>query len=328
MLLSPDRGLKTITSMAKSIKDKVFGAIFGYAIGDALGLATEFMSRREVARYYPNGVTDYSQIIRDAHRAQWKRGECSTDTKIMAEQIISLCEKGKIDYMDVAGRFRSLYESDNIDLTPNLRWVLSQKDFAADPFGTTKRVWGTMKKIEATSECLGRAFIAGIWNENLPETAITYCRLTHAHTRCEASSAIIAKMASSLMWEDKPASYDSLIEIARNINPDGIRYIETAHHGTIEDLHLDDPDTFWYVRKAMACALWAVWHCDSPSEALHLIVNQGGDADTNAALAQGLLGIKYGFDALDPHLVEGLLNKDKIEKVSNDFTQLLEKREK
>ena len=314
--------------MAKSIKVKVFGAVYGYAIGDALGLATEFMSRKEVARYYPDGVTSYSQIIRDAHRSQWKRGECSTDTKIVGEQLISLAEKGGIDYMDVAARYRRLYESDNIDLTPNLRWVLSQKDFASDPFATSQRIWSSMKKFEASSECLGRALFAGIWNENLPETAVTLCRLTHYNSRCEAASAIIACMAASLMWEEKPASYESLVQIARDINPDSIRYIEIAHDGTIEDLHLDDPDTFWYVRKAMACGLWAVWHCDAPTRAIHTIINQGGDADTNAALAQGLLGSKYGFDALDPTLVEGLLNKEKVNQIASSLTELLEKREK
>lgn len=312
--------------MAKSIKEKVYGAIFGYAIGDALGLGSEFMSKKEVKRYYPDGLHDYSQIIRDAHRSQWKRGECSTDTKIVAEQIRSLCELKKIDYMDVARRYKDLFDRDNVDLTTNLRWVLSQPDYARDPFGVTRRVWDSMKKFEASSECLGRAFFVGIWNENLPDTAIQYCRLTHAHPRCEACSAIIATMTASLMWKNEEASFDSLIEIARSINPDTVRYLETARHGTIEDLDLDDPDTFWFVRKAMASALWALWHCDSPTEGLLTIINQGGDADTNGALAYGLLGVKYGFEAIAPRLVEGLVHRERIEKLASDLTELLEER--
>ncbi len=314
--------------MAKSIKEKVYGALFGYAIGDALGLGTEFMSRKEVERFYPEGLTYYSQIIRDAHRSQWKRGECSTDTKIVAVQLESLFDNHGINYLDVARRYRELYDSDNVDLTPNLRWVLSQHDYAKDPFGTTRKVWDSMRKFEASSECLGRAMFAGIWNEDLPKTAVEYCRLTHVHPRCEAASAVIAEMAASLMWKDKEASFDTLIEIARQLNPDLMRYIEAARHGTLDDFDLDDQSTFWFVRKAMGCALWAIWHCDSPTEALYDIIAHGGDADTNAALAQGLLGIKYGFESLEPRLVDGLLYKDKVESLAERLTKLLEERNK
>lgn len=314
--------------MAKSIKEKVYGAIFGYAIGDALGIGTEFMSRSEVARYYPKGLTDYSQIIRDAHRSQYKRGECSTDTKIVAVQLQSLIDNGKIDYQDVARCYRELYEVENVDLTTNLRWVLSQPDYTKDPFAAAKRVWGIMKKFEASNECLGRAFFAGIWNEDLDESMIKYCRLTHVHPRCEAASAVIAHMAASLMWDDKVATYEDIVATAKKINPDSVRYVQAAYHGTLSDLDLDDADTFWFVRKAMACALWAVWHTKNPTETLYAIIAEGGDADTNASLSYGLLGIKYGFSALEPQLVEGLVNKGTIEKLAQDFTTLLEKRMK
>lgn len=66
-----------------TIQDRIKGCIFGQAIGDALGLGTEFMSKEEVMRNYPHGLTDYAQIVQDRHRSGWKRGEWPDDTDMM-----------------------------------------------------------------------------------------------------------------------------------------------------------------------------------------------------------------------------------------------------
>lgn len=57
----------------ETMKERFLGTIFGQAVGDALGLSTEFMSKQEVDRFYPNGIEDYSQIVQDDHRRRWQR---------------------------------------------------------------------------------------------------------------------------------------------------------------------------------------------------------------------------------------------------------------
>ena len=54
------------------VKNKIYGTLFGQAIGDALGLGTEFMTKVEAQEKYPNGLKEYGQIIRDYHRAKFQ----------------------------------------------------------------------------------------------------------------------------------------------------------------------------------------------------------------------------------------------------------------
>ena len=47
------------------IFDKFRGCLFGQAVGDALGLGAEFLTKEEVKLYFSNGFDDYNKIISD-----------------------------------------------------------------------------------------------------------------------------------------------------------------------------------------------------------------------------------------------------------------------
>ena len=68
--------------MKDSVKDKIVGCLYGQAVGDALGLGTEFMSKDEVKRNYPNGLSEYSQIVQDYHSTIEKDGTKATGQMI------------------------------------------------------------------------------------------------------------------------------------------------------------------------------------------------------------------------------------------------------
>ena len=49
-------------------------------------------------------------------------------------------------------------------------------------------------------------------------------------------------------------------------------------------------------------------------------VNLGGDADTVAAVAGGLAGILYGYDAIPPEWREALIHREAIEALCDSFS--------
>ncbi|MDE5673807.1 MAG: ADP-ribosylglycohydrolase family protein [Muribaculaceae bacterium] len=309
--------------MDLSIKEKIYGAIFGYAIGDALGLGTEFMSISEVSRRYPDGLSDYSQIIRDAHRSQWKRGEWSNDTEIVLIILKSFLKCKGFNYLDIASQLKKWYESQPTDLTHNMRLVLKQKDYTIRPFESAEEAWRKVSTFENSSECLGRSVFSFLSYYPL-DSAADLCRLTHPGSRTISCCRVIATMAESLMRDGRPASYDEIKSICLDSKDDVGRFIEIAHNGNIEDFDLDDEDSYWFVRKATGAALWCVWHNESFQHGIQSIISQGGDADTNAALAGALVGMQRGYSAIPAPLLEGLLGKERLYTIADEILAFIE----
>ena len=57
----------------------ISGLIYGAAVGDAIGIATENMDADECRFYYDPVTLTYSDIIRDSHRVSWKPGDWTVD---------------------------------------------------------------------------------------------------------------------------------------------------------------------------------------------------------------------------------------------------------
>ncbi len=303
--------------------DKVRACIYGYAIGDALGVGTEFMTRDEATRRYPGGLRRYEDIIRDAHRSQFKRGDFTLDTEVVVLLIEAVCQEGGVTQSLFARLMKDRYEKSPYDFGGHLRWVMAQPDFLQNPEGAAKRVWDTMINREAYNEALGRAMILGMAYKDHRRKIVENCRTTHYDPRCVASAVVIGDLVHEYIRNGRIADADELIEIAEDIDSSTIEYIRIAENGDLSRLQLDDEDSYWYTRKTMAAALWAFWHAKSTNDALYTLVDAGGDADTNAALGCALVAMREGFDSLPTHLVENLLQRQRIERAAKAAFNLL-----
>ncbi|MGH9041612.1 MAG: ADP-ribosylglycohydrolase family protein, partial [Acidimicrobiia bacterium] len=58
-----------------------------------------------------------------------------------------------------------------------------------------------------------------------------------------------------------------------------------------------------------------------PFEALVRLIGMGGDTDTNAAVAGGLLGARHGTAAWPARLLAGLALRERMEELAGDLWQ-------
>ena len=77
-----------------------------------------------------------------------------------------------------------------------------------------------------------------------------------------------------------------------------------------------------YTLRTLAAALWCYWHSKDFTSGLIDVVNEGGDADTNASIACAILGAKYGFCTIPSHYVEKMYKTNEYRTICEQFTNL------
>ena len=300
---------------ANMVNDKIKGVIFGQAIGDALGLGTEFMTKKEVDKFYPNGLTYYDQIIQDYHRERWAKGAWTDDTDMMLCIANAIIKDKDIKLSTIAQNFKEWFNGEPLGIGNNTFKVLSFKDYTDNPQKGAEIIWNLSGKKSAANGAVMRTSVVGLWNNDTEKHATEICKLTHYDPRCVGSCAIIALLINNLVYKNQMLSLEQLIEIGERYDSRIREYLEQASQcERIEDLVLDD-SSMGYTLKTLAAAIWCLFHCSSFEEGLLAVVNAGGDADTNAAVACSLLGARYGMSTIPQKYIDGLVGKDKLNEI-------------
>ena len=148
-------------------KERFLGIIFGQAVGDALGLSTEFMSKQEVERFYPNGIEDYSQIVQDDHRRRWQRGDWTDDTDMMLCILDSFMAYQKVDFLDIARRFKEWMMNGGMGIGRHTYNVMALGDYTSNPQKTAEIIWKMGKKKAAANGAVMRTSVVGLMKDNV-----------------------------------------------------------------------------------------------------------------------------------------------------------------
>ena len=304
------------------IKEKMFGCLYGQAIGDALGLGSEFMSKDVVIKNYPDGLKNYDQIIQDAHRRRWAKGSWTDDTDMML-CILRGFENGRFNIHSVASNFKDWFNGTPMGIGNHTYKVLCMGDYVEQPEMCSKLWWDLSRQQSAANGALMRTSVVGLAPSNVIEQAEAICKLTHYDPRCVGSCVIAVSIIHDLVWHDRQLSYGEIKDIAQRYDNRIIEWIDTAYNSTdISMLNLDETYSIGYTLRTLSAALWCYWHSPSFEEGLLSVINEGGDADTNGAISGAILGARFGVSSIPGHYIDKLPNR---EEYHNKITNLIEK---
>lgn len=303
-----------------SIENRLRGCIYGQAVGDALGLGTEFMLASDISKFYPNGFNSYSQIIQDRHRKRFHIGKWTDDTDMMLCILREVVSNSYIDIYAVARNFKQWADNKPIGIGRHTYEVLSLFDYLQNPFRASEIIWELSGRESAANGGIMRTSAVGVLKHNVDEYAEDVCKLTHSDPRCVKSCVLVSLLISNLIWKGEELNIDQVLNYSRYDKEMNEYIVRSISSSNISDLELDDPKFCGYTYKTMSAALWALWHCSSFEEGLLSVVNAGGDADTNASVACSILGAKFGYDSIPDQYIKGLIGKEMLDSI---YTQLV-----
>ena len=332
---------------ANEFRDKILGIIFGAAIGDAIGLASEFQSPIQAAVCYGSGKPDLTckswskNIFRDRHRIHWQDGDWTDDTDQMILIMKAFCEVDQqIDdnYDEIVNHFANhllnwahrgfadLGDVGGAGIGQTLTKTLIHSEFLTNPHVAAKLVYDESGGRAAANGAVMRTAVTGIpFYYDLEKTAqftVAICKITHADPRCYTSTVAIAITVALILqgYTDIEFLKNSAFAYALNFAPE-LSHDELKKYifcDNIKDLDLSESNSIGYTFKAMGCGFIAMKY-NSFEDAIIKITMEAGDADTNCAVAGGIIGGLYGYSNLPKNWISSLLHHDWLLNLGNDF---------
>ena len=298
--------------MKQDTIDRFKGCLYGQAIGDALGLGTEGMTDEDMAWKYPNGLQHYNQIFQDRHRKRWEIGDWTDDTDMMLCIANAVIEDKGVDFYNIVRHFKDWANGVPMGFGENTYKVLMTGDYVERPFEVSRKVWEMSRYQSAANGGLMRTSVVCLFPKEVKTCAENICRLTHYDPRCVGSCVIVAELIHALVYGLEPPTMPMMLNMALSYDAEICNYIERARREQ-NVVNLMNDDHMGYTLVTLSVALWAYWHANSFEEGLLAVVNAGGDADTNAAVACAILGAKFGCQSIPQEYIEGLLYREQLE---------------
>lgn len=293
-------------------------ALFGVAIGDALGVPHEFSSPAQLRANPVTGMVGNGTY--DLPAGTWS--DDSSLTFCLAE---SLCSGFNTDHMGelfVRWYYQDYWTATGevFDIGIGTRNALYQIKN-----GTKAELAGGREENDNGNGSLMRILPLVFAIQNLPieerfERTRSVSSITHGHIRAVMACFYYLEFAKQLIeGKSKFEIYNNLqLSIPAFFEKMGIADSEIAHFArllkaNIADLPLSEIRSGGYVIETIEASVWCLLTTKNYKDAVLRAVNLGHDTDTTAAVTGGLAGLLYGFDGIPKEWVEKLARVEDIE---------------
>lgn len=290
----------------KICKDRIYGALFGVAVGDAFGAPYEFLSKEEIYNEYGK----VTQMHPDG--ALITGGERTTDDTAMTIAVAKgIVEDPENPEPYVGRNFLKWYKSCPPDIgriiVTTFLYFENGEYLRKDNWEFPYEIWETAAKeterknkgMCAGNGALMRTVYPGLYYKDVNK-AIQVAKNISNMTHWDEKSAHACMLYTDMIWtmvRTEKTSPDEIWTEAEEVLA-GSRYEKTLPEKLLRPTG--------YVVDSFHCALYSIRSTDNFADAIITATNMGGDSDTIAAITGGLAGAKYGLSNIPKKWVDEL----------------------
>lgn len=278
--------------------DRIRGAMYGVAVGDALGAPLEFMDAESIKQKHGT--------VREMVGGGWlnvRPGEVTDDTQMTLCVARGIAANMSSPVEPVGMQFIRWYESRPRDVGSICASSISKAMLYAHGCCPTENVWWNAALDShiahdgksAGNGSLMRTVYVGLYYKsttNVFNLAQRISEMTHYDPIASSACSSYSLAVSRLIKEDDLERRRGLLKYA----------IPTVFEPTLDYNVLSrydfQPNPTGYVVDSYAAALHCLYTTGTFEEAIVKAVNLGGDADTIGAITGGLAGALYGFESI------------------------------
>ena len=271
--------------------DKIQGALFGVAIGDALGGTTEFMSKEEI-------IVTYGKVTEIIGGGVWglKPGETTDDTAMTLAVVKGIMVNSNNPIEEIGKQFLHWEHTNPPDIGITIRTTFENYEdnwfLAAEK--THQQLGGLSAGNGTLMRCLPIA-LAYLDIQKIEELSELQSKMTHFDHLASEACIIYNRIAKRLLENEN--LHSAIYSEIKN----------TRYESNYDEVPKCPPDG--YVVHTMKWVLYWLLNSDSFEDVVVGATNMGGDSDTIAAIAGGLKGIDVGYKKLPLKYTNNILSR-------------------
>ena len=309
--------------------DDIKAALFGVAVGDALGVPVEFKNRPKLKE---NPIT--GMIGRGTHNQL--PGTWSDDSSLTFCLAEALTKGFNLDI--VATYFVNWYYFGYWSARKEVFDVgnSTQEAIIRLRNDTKPELAGNNTPDSNGNGSLMRILPLLFYTMDMPidkrfELTNQVSSMTHRHIRSVIACFYYLEFARQILQQrDKSEIYADLQKeitdflISKKVDNKQISYFDRLLLGNIADLSEDDIFSDGYVLHTLEASIWCLMTTDNFKDAVLKAVNLGEDTDTTGAVTGGLAGLYYGFESIPQEWIKQLARFEDIEDLAQQLGKSLE----
>ena len=305
---------------------KITDSIVGHAIGDAMGMPTEFCIREHLLS---NPVVD----MLDSKKVGQPAGSWTDDTSMEIATIESIVSNNGFNYSDIMSRWcdwlnKGEYTPNGVVFDVGRTCLRACRNFmnGIDPTkcglsDENSNGNGSLMRILPVAIY---SYINDLSNDELLKLTNDVSSLTHGHNISKLACYMYVKFIIRLL---NGMSKEECYEYLKNDDYSMYDYNSISKYdrlikGDIRKFKIDDIKSSGYVVDTWECVLWILLNSKSYKETIIAATNIGQDTDTIGAIVGSMAGIIYGLDKAPKQWLDTLIKKDYLIDLANKFENL------